>query len=231
MSVWPSQLLRSEDRLVYLDLNQWIALGKAATGHPDGARTRAALEQLRATRSGLTYVMGMPLIMETTGILRRGQRTVLAEIIEEFTDFACVMPLTTIATLEFEAALAALTPVRERFTAIPLVGRGVLQAAGMRGGLRVRDREGNDVTERARLEAPAGPEEFDRRFAEAERELDRSVLRGPVDDGEEQQLRAMGWDPSAARAGAEVRAQQERDFAARLARLSDELCVRPWRLD
>jgi hypothetical protein len=209
--------VRPATRLIYLDLNQWIALAKANTGHSDGLRTQAALERLRARGAGWTYVIGMPLIMEITGIRRRGQLAALAGVIEELTDFACVMPLTTIAPLEFESALAAFAPIEERFEPVPLLGRGVLQAFGMRGGLKVRDRAGNDVTARARLEARVGPEEFDRRLAEGERLLDRSVLRGPADDEEERQLLAMGWDPSVARKSAEERAEQERELAERLA--------------
>ncbi len=155
--------------------------------------------------------------MELTGILRRPQRAALAAVIEEFTDFACVMPVTTIAALEFETALAAVAPIQERFGPVSLTGRGVLQACGMRGGLKVRDRDGNDVTARARLEARVGPGEFDRRLAEAERDLDRAVIGGPASKDEERTLRAIGWDPSVARASAAQRAQQERDQAARLA--------------
>ena len=215
--IWPTSLVPADPRLIYLDLNHWIALTKASTGHTDGYRFRAASEALRATRSGSTYVLSMPLIMELTGILRRGQRVDLGDVIEEFTDYACVMPLTTIAALEFETALAAHAPIIERFAPVPLLGRGVLQAFGMRGGLRVRDRAGKDVTDRARSEARVGAAEFDRRLAQAERELDRKIIRGPGNDEEERQLRALAWDPSVARASAERRAQQERDQAARLA--------------
>lgn len=214
--VWPSRLIPAACRLVYLDLNQWIALAKANTGHRDGVRWRSALEVMRERLEGWTYVISLPLIMEITGNLRRSQREDLADVIEELTDYACVMPLTTIAALEFESSLAALTPITERFAPVPLLGNGIGQAFGVRGGFRVRDRDGNDVTERARMEAPVGPDEFDRRFAEAERQLNRSVIGGPRSDEEEQELRAMGWDPSAAFAGAERRAQQERELAVRL---------------
>jgi hypothetical protein len=193
--IWPTKLVRPATRLIYLDLDQWIALARANTGHPDGLQTQAAFARLRARLDGWTYVIGMPLIMEITGIRRRGQLAALADVIEELTDFACIMPLTTIAPLEFESALAAFAPIEERFESIPLLGRGVLQACGMRGGLKVRDRAGNDVTARARMEARVGPEEFDRRMAEGERLLDRSVLRGPAGDEEERQLRSVGWDP------------------------------------
>jgi len=191
---------------------------------------------MRANRVGWTYVIGSPLIMEITGILRPSQRADLARVIEEFTDFACVMPLTTIAALEFETALAALVPISERFAPVPLVGRGVLQAFGMVGGMRVRDADGNDVTERARIESPVGPEEFDRRFAQADLELNRSVIRGPIDQEQERELRAGGWDPSVARAVAERRMREERDLAERLAgdpqwrrgRLRDLVAARYW---
>lgn len=212
----PSALVPADTRLIYLDLNHWIGLAKANTGHRDGARMRAALEALRVRSTGWTYVISMPLIMELTGIRRRGQRAHLGDIIEEFTNFACVMPLTTIAALEFESALAALVPITPRFAPVRLVGQGVMQACGMRGDLRVRDADGADVTERARRGAPVGPEEFDRRLEEAELELNRAVLRGPIDEGEERQLVADGWDPSVAYSVAERRARQEREQADRL---------------
>jgi hypothetical protein len=138
--VWPARLVPAATRLVYLDLNHWIGLAKANTGHRDGVGLRAALETMRTHRTGWTYVISMPLIMELTGILRRSQRAALGQVIEEFTNFACVMPLTTIAALEFDTALGAFAPITERFAPVPLAGQGVLQACGMRGGLRIRAR-------------------------------------------------------------------------------------------
>lgn len=213
--IWPTGLIRAASPLVYLDLNHWIALAKANTGHRDGARWRQALETMRACREGWSYVISLPLIMELTGNLRREQRADLGEVIEEFTDYACVMPLTTIAPLEFESSLAALVPITERFASIPLLGKGVAQAGGMRGGFRVRDREGNDVTDRVRQQARGGPDEFDRLLSAAELQANRSVVRGPSSDEETDTLRAVGWDPSTAHRVAEQRAQQEREQAAR----------------
>lgn len=49
--VWPRALGRPSDVvLVYLDLNHWIGLAKAATGHSDGDRYRPALDLLRQRR-------------------------------------------------------------------------------------------------------------------------------------------------------------------------------------
>jgi hypothetical protein len=41
-------------KLVYLDLNQWIGLAKAASAHKDGARYVQALEAARAAKDGGT---------------------------------------------------------------------------------------------------------------------------------------------------------------------------------
>src|SRR4051794_25555193 len=61
--LWPSRLLRPQlTRLVYLDLNQWIGLAKAAVGHRDGKRFSTALEAVLAHRDGWTYVIGGPLM-------------------------------------------------------------------------------------------------------------------------------------------------------------------------
>jgi hypothetical protein len=91
-----------------------------------------------------------------------------------------------------------------------------MHAFGMRGGIRVRDSTGDDVTDHARRTAPVGPEEFDRRIEQAVRDLDRGVIRGPSNDEEEDQLRALGWDPGVARKVTERRAQQQRELAAHL---------------
>jgi hypothetical protein len=53
--VWPTTLTAPPDgqRIVYLDLNHWINLAKAATGKADGVRFQDALQILReASRSG-----------------------------------------------------------------------------------------------------------------------------------------------------------------------------------
>jgi hypothetical protein len=214
--IWPTRLVRPDTRIIYLDLNHWIALAKANAGHPDGRRWLEALHALREERSGWSYVISMALIMELTGNRRRLQRADLAEMIEEFTGFGCVMPLTTIAPLEFESALSQFVEITLQQPSVPLMGHGVMQAVGMRGHLRVRDRAGNDVTDLARQESPLGPQEFDRRLRTGELLLDRSVIGGPADDQEEAELRAIGWDPAVAHQSAEQRAEQERDLAAQL---------------
>lgn len=154
--------------------------------------------------------------MEMSGISSPRQRFDVAAVMEELSGFACVVSGAVVMRLEIEAAVAKLTSTRERYSTIPLLGRGVLRAFGMQGGLRIRSSTGNDVTEEARKTWRGGSAGFDVWREDAERQLDRSVLRGPTDE-EAPALRDVGWDPTIAQQGAERRAQQEREQAERLA--------------
>lgn len=215
--IWPEAIVRPNIELVYLDLNHWVALAKANSGHRDGKRWTEVLARLRLTHRKVAIVLGLPLIQEIIGIRRRKQRSDLADVIEEFTGFACVLPLTTVASLEFEASLGSRIRSVRSIGAVNLLGRGVLRASGMDGRLRVRDESGADVTDSARARSPLSPQEFDRRLEEGERELDRAILRGPMSDEEEADLESLGWNPAAIREVAVRRAEQERELAARLA--------------
>lgn len=97
---------------------------------------------------------------------------------------------------------------------IPVLGIGVLQAFGRKRRLQIFSSDGQ-VTEQFRRDFEGGPEAFDEWRTEAERRLDRSVLRGPTDEGAPE-LENLGWDPTYASRIAEQRAQNERDQAQRL---------------
>ena len=93
---------------------------------------------------------------------------------------------------------------------------------------------GCDVTETARAEWRGGPEAFDAWSHQASVDLTRSVLRGPLDDEAERQLREHGWDPAVARRIAGERARAERELVGilndsndpRTARLRDVVTAR-----
>jgi hypothetical protein len=217
--LWPSRLLRPHhgSLLIYLDLNHWISLAKAATGHADGGRFREALDLLRemCADERVFCPLSSTHYMEMSGIRDARRRFDVAAVMEELSGFGCLLPRDAVMELEFEAALDEWGRENpEPYEQVPLLGRGVLRAFGRRGGLRMRNRQGDDVTEETRRRWPGGPEAFDAWSADAERQLDRSVLRGPSAQ-EEPQLRALGWDPTAARRVAEQRAEQERAQAAR----------------
>jgi hypothetical protein len=210
---WPSRLLRpSRDiAIVYLDLNHWIGLAKANTGHPDGERHRPALEALRAAADRIIVPLSAPHYMEMSGIADPRQRFDVAAVMEELSRFRCLMSGPTVTALELEGAFERVAGTPQRFAPTPLIGRGALQAFGKAGGLQIRSPEG-DVTENTRLEWPGGPEAFDAFRRDAELTLNRALLRGPTDEGVPE-LQKLGWDPTIAKGIAEKRAQQQREHA------------------
>jgi hypothetical protein len=155
--VWPSALVSPPAgvRLVYLDLNHWIGLAKAAVGHRDGIRHRDGLEAVREAKRSGQYVFPLSAehYMEISGIADPRQRFDVAAVMEELSGFASLVSRTIVMRLEVEAAVDAVAcPRPETYAAIPVLGQGVLQAFGRRGGLRIRDRSGEDITEAARRE-------------------------------------------------------------------------------
>jgi hypothetical protein len=216
--LWPAYIVRPDQvRLVYLDLNHWISLAKAATGHRDGERHREALEVLRQAKASgrCIFPLSSTHYMEMSTIKNPRQRADVGGIMEELSEFATLLNQSVVMRLEVEEVLEALgQPRPERYVPLPLVGYGVGHALGMRGGLRIRSAEG-DVTERVRDEWPGGPEQFDSRLSAAELLLERATLCGPSDE-DVPALKQDGWNPRAAREVAEKRAAQEREQAALL---------------
>ncbi|MFZ1153995.1 MAG: hypothetical protein WAN93_03730 [Solirubrobacteraceae bacterium] len=86
---WTSSLLRSDgDRpLVYLDMNQWIYLAQAATGHANGKRYKKALKALRGARGSVVIPLSAAHYMEVDGIRDAGRRSNLASLMEELSGF------------------------------------------------------------------------------------------------------------------------------------------------
>jgi hypothetical protein len=215
---WPPTLVRPAGvRLVYLDLNHWIALAKAARGHTDGQRHVEALGALRAasSRGDVVLPLSASHYMEMSGIRNERHRVDVAAVMEELSGFATLLDRTIVMRLEIEAALDRIRPRPQPYAQVRLVGHGVGHAFGMVGGLRFRNRDGDDVTDDVRSEWKDGSEAFDKLMTDAECRLDRSSLRGPSQE-EEPELRAVGWDPTVARRMAQRRAAGERELAGRL---------------
>ena len=88
---WPRSLTLPvvRPRLVYLDLNHWIGLAKAATGHRDAG---VYVDVLRASRDacnrGFLFVLSGQHYMEMSLIRAPAQRAQIAEVMEELTGFA-----------------------------------------------------------------------------------------------------------------------------------------------
>ena len=220
--VWPTGLVRPGDvRLVYLDLNHWIELAKAAVGHADGARYVAALEVIREAKASGLYVFPLSSthFMEVTATKNRRHRADVATVMEELSGFVTLISRSVIMEMEIDAALDEFgKPLGLPYPPISLLRHTVAHAFGKVGGFKVMHPDKGDITEEVRAAWPASEEEFDRWQAEAERELARRVLRGPTTDEEEASLRADGWDPTVVRRlmidNANFHAEQAASFAA-----------------
>jgi hypothetical protein len=217
--VWPPTISRVEGRrTVYLDLNHWIGLAKAATGHRDGERYRIALESARHARNtrAIVFPISGTHYQEVAGIADPRQRRAIAQAMEELSGFSTLLCHYLVMRLELEAVLDDIggprpTPLRP----LSLLGRGVGHAFGVSGQLTIKSVDGGDATENVRFRWPDGPEAFDRWLAEAQLQAERGILAGPT-DGEVPELQSYGWDPTVAHRGQEQRAQQERALKQQL---------------
>jgi hypothetical protein len=205
--------------IAYLDLNHWISLAKAAVGHPDGGKSQPALDALRELRASGQVLLPLSAThyMEMSRIRSARQRFDVADVMEELSGFECLMDRTVVIRLELQEAFCRLLGEDARiYDPLPLIGNGGMQAFGLRGGLRIRDGDGQDVTDDAKSRWPAGPEAFDVWRRDAEHRLNRSLLAGPSAE-EEPALRKAGWNPEKATEVSKQRAQQENEQATRLA--------------
>lgn len=218
--VWPSSIQRPDPKtaVVYLDLNHWVALAKANSGHPDGRRYEDSLKALhRARDSGLVLLpIGNTHYGELFGIKNPRHRLHVATVMEELSGFATLLSHFVVITLELEAVLdQRLGPRPDPYVPLPLIGSGVGHAFGVVGGLRIKNSDG-DTTEQLRQSWSGGPDAFDHWFRAMNMEFERRILAGPMGDDEIEELLAYGWNPLVAREGQERRAQQERELQQRL---------------
>lgn len=98
---WPAIFRPAyEVKLVYLDLNQWIGLAKAATGHKHGARYLQALEAARAAKDAGTamFPVSGTHYMELAGIGSFRHRSDIAGVMEELSDFSTILSRAVLRT-------------------------------------------------------------------------------------------------------------------------------------
>ena len=241
--VWP-QTLRLPPRphkLVYLDLNHWIALAKAMAGHSDGeASTEVLTGCLNASERGeAVFPISDSIYFEISKIGLHRQRCDLLAVIEAMSRFMVVTSRSVVSAHEIEALLDRVAgPNPKPIKSMNYLDYGVARALGMVGGFKVRSSSGEDLTMAVRDAHPEGPAAFDRILGEAELELNRRVIAGPA-PGEEARLRKLGWNPTGGFEVAERRAAQEieqvrrfdQDPRWRRGRIRDVVAAREiWRL-
>lgn len=217
--VWPRTLVvpARPPKIVYLDLNQWIALAKALAGHRDGESHKEvlatcvdAVEHRRAM-----FPISDAIYSEVSKIRQHRQRRDLRQVIEKVSRYMVVTSRSVVSSHEIEALLDRIVgPNPQPINTMDYLDWGVARALGRVGGFTVRSSSGEDITEEVRLRHPDGPEAFDLALAKAELELNRRVIEGPTPE-EEPELRELGWNPTAAFEVAERRAAQEIEQVSR----------------
>ncbi|MDQ4144826.1 MAG: hypothetical protein M3198_14025 [Actinomycetota bacterium] len=217
--VWPRTLRRPAPpaKLIYLDLNHWVSLAKAQTGHREGVRHQEALDHCVAAVEDRSAVFPISdtIYFEISKIRSYRQRRDLREAIERVSRFMVVTARSVVSVHEIEALLDKLVGVSsDPINTMDYLDWGVFRAFGRVGGLRVRTIDGDDATEELRAQYSEGPEAFDAVLTNAELELNRKMIEGPSPD-EEPQLRELGWNPRSAFDVLERRARQEIDQVRR----------------
>lgn len=213
---WPEETLYVPPRppqIIYLDLNHWITLAKAAAEHPDGEDFQWVLDAcVDAVTSGRAiFPISDTIYFEIAKIGQYRQRRDLREVIEQVSGYRVVTARSVISVHEIEAVLDAwVGPNPNPIGRMNYLDWGVARALGRVGGFKVESAEGADVTDEVRLLHPGGPAAFDSLMAEAELDLNRYSIDGPTPE-EEPEMRRQGWDPMAAYKTAMKRAQQELD--------------------
>jgi hypothetical protein len=210
--VWPPALKLPVDGrpVVYLDLNHWISLAKAAVGHAQGKGFSEILNTCRSAAKigAATFVLAGAHYFEMLKIESPRQRRDVADVMENLTQFKTLLSRPTVMKLELSAALDFVLHLEPHDPEVDLLGRGVMHAFGHSGSFRIRERiSGEDVSSEFRERF--GAEKFDASMADALLELERGPLRGPKDEAELQKLRSLGYDHQRALQGAKLRAEEE----------------------
>lgn len=235
--VWPLELIRpgAGPALLYLDLNHWINLAKSRLRRSasDGQYSslleacRRAVEEKR-----VRIVLSAPLVQEIYKIQDPRQRNDVADVIGELTEFEYLAGLVDVRKLELQAVLDAQTGTHGiGHSPIGLVGRSLLHAFGMNGGLSLSGKDGTRLDKS--LFSPALRE----RVSALERQAERLLIAGP-DDDDLPELRVNGYSPEVSVDSMAANARIEQHFADRLlnnawrrGRLRDVLTAREVNLE
>jgi hypothetical protein len=106
--VWPQTLRRPKPppKLVYLDLNDWIALAKALAGHRDGQTHKDTLSACTSAvdEGSAVFPISDTIYFEISKIGRYRQRRDLREVIEKVSRYMVVTSRSVISVHERGAA-------------------------------------------------------------------------------------------------------------------------------
>jgi hypothetical protein len=213
--VWPARLTLPPrpPALVYLDQFVYVRLAQAAAGAglPGYAELLDACRRARIDGRAL-FPLSSTHILEIYETARIDHRRDLVAVMEELSDFNCILGRPRIQELEVEAALAELPTVTMATQAsIALVGPSVLWPFGLRGvGFKF---EGASTDEAAwwaeQLCQNMGIDPGADAAASLHRWMERQLITGP-ENHDDPELKAFGYRVDVWRNGLEQRAEQER---------------------
>lgn len=215
--VWPRTLRRPvpPPKLVYLDLNHWIALAKALSGHHDGKKDVDLLDFcLRAVEEETAiFPISQSIYVEILKIQNYQKRCDLRKAIELLGRYMVVTSRSVVATHEIEALLDQIVdPNPKPINTMDYLGWGVFQAAGLDGSMRVKSADGRDVTAEVRQAFTNGPQAFDKIVSEELLKLNRQMIDGPSPE-EDSELREQGYNPTKILEAYEQEAMNEAEWA------------------
>jgi len=189
--IWPEQLVQPQrpPLLVYIDLNHWINLSQANTGHQGSTDAyRKLLKSCRAAigRKVARFVIMDALYVEIAERVRKpSARRNLARLIEELTSFSTILGRIDIMRIEVHATIDAITKSKLDLPELRLLGFGVHHAF------------------------PRSARSSGKGFQQSRFLYERKVLEGPQ-DSEIPFLRESGYMPEIAIASTESRRDRER---------------------
>ena len=205
--VW-ARVLHPSVPLVYLDLNHYINLARAAMAAAAGQTSDKVLpgysELLVAARGAKASARAMfPLscihMMELSKVKDPRQRADVAAVMEELSDFNYLLGRVTLSQLEIDTGLDHFnSETIDLDQHMHLLGSSFAHGFGRVVDLTIKDAKGRDASNAVRNQI--GDQAYAEMFAEMNLEKERFMLRGPTDE-KVPDLLARGWDAEAFRRG------------------------------
>ena len=212
--VWPHTLRvpARPPQLVYLDLNHWINLSRAFSGHRDGEKHKDILDFCLKSVERKTAVFYIEI--QKTGDYQK--RCNLREVIERLSQYMVVLPRHIVAAHESEAVWDQIIGPNSRpINDMNYLDRGVLRSVGLEGGIRIMSSNNEDITTEFRRSYVDGPEVFDEKVSEVMLEFERQMIEGPSPE-EEEDFRKSGYSPEVTLEQYEQEAEHEAELVGLL---------------
>jgi hypothetical protein len=214
--VW-ARVMRPRAPLVYLDLNHFIYLARVDAGDesvPGGYRELRAAARSAVCDRRAVFPLSSAHLWEMAAIKDQRQRKSVADMMEELSGFYYLLGRPKIAQLGIEAGIEDVLDETSPLLPFPLIRPTFGWAFGMRGGVTIRDENGEDASEAARDEM--GAERFDQFMRFANHTLERQILEGPSDEEIPILREQYGYAPEVLREGHGSRLAFELELSDRL---------------